>query len=166
MTDQQPSVKFRPEMILKSMYKTGTVHPTDFSNDLDYPQQLRWTKKGPNALGRLDNHKINFQHRQLHPSVIGKIDLLDSSKDVGQTGMISPWSDVSTIYDINKADLSKYKNIRYDLFDFIRHEFPEPDLVFHVNSEKEYNDVLDRLLMSTYMKLNYGPVNPSERSNE
>ena len=120
----------------------------------------------PNALGRLDNHKINFQHRQLHPSVIGKIDLLDSSKDVGQTGMISPWSDVSTIYDINKADLSKYKNIRYDLFDFIRHEFPEPDLVFHVNSEKEYNDVLDRLLMSTYMKLNYGPVNPSERSNE
>lgn len=46
MTDQQPSVKFRPEMILKSLYKTGTVHPTDFSNDLDYPQQLRWTKKG------------------------------------------------------------------------------------------------------------------------
>jgi hypothetical protein len=156
MTDQQPSVKFRPEMILKSLYKTGTVHPTDFSNDLDYPQQLRWTKKGPNALGRLDNHKINFMHRQLHPSVIGKIDLLDSSKDVGQTGMISPWADVSTIYDINEADLNKYKNIRYDLFDFIRKEFPEPDLIFHVNSEKEYNQVLDKLLMSVRMRLEYG----------
>lgn len=110
----------------------------------------------PNALGRLDNHKINFMHRQLHPSVIGKIDLLDSSKDVGQTGMISPWADVSTIYDINEADLSKYTNIRYDLFDFIRNEFPEPDLVFHVNSEKEYNQVLDKLLMSVRMRLDYG----------
>lgn len=164
MTDQQPCAKFRPEMILKSLYKTGTVHPTDFSNDLDYPQQLRWTKKGPNALGRLDNHKINFQHRQLHPSVIGKIDLLDSSKDVGQTGMISPWAEIPTIYDINREDLNKYRNIRYDLFDFIRHEFPEPDLVFHVNSEQEYNNVLDRLLMSTYMKLDYKVQRPEKES--
>ena len=46
MTDMQPAVKFRPELILKNIYKLGTVHVTDFANDLDYPQHLRWTKKG------------------------------------------------------------------------------------------------------------------------
>lgn len=46
MTDQQPALKFRPELILKNIYKLGTVHVTDFANDLDYPQHLRWTKKG------------------------------------------------------------------------------------------------------------------------
>lgn len=46
MTDMQPALKFRPELILKNIYKLGTVHVTDFANDLDYPQHLRWTKKG------------------------------------------------------------------------------------------------------------------------
>ena len=46
MTDMQPAVKFRPDLILKSIYKLGTVNPIDFANDLDYPQHLRWTKKG------------------------------------------------------------------------------------------------------------------------
>ena len=62
----------------------------------------------PNSLGRLDNHKINFVHRQLHPSMIGLVDLLDYSKDVGQSGMISPWADISTISDV---DTNKYPNI-------------------------------------------------------
>lgn len=46
MTDMQPAVKFRPELILKNIYKLGTVHVTDFANDLDYPQHLRFTKRG------------------------------------------------------------------------------------------------------------------------
>lgn len=101
-------------------------------------------------------------HRQLHPSVIGKIDLLDSSKDVGQSGMISPWAEVAPIYDINEADLQKYTNIRYDLYCFIRDEFPEPDLTFNVKSEKEYNRLLDKLVMSSYMRLDYGHHNSEE----
>lgn len=104
----------------------------------------------PNSLGRLDNHKINFVHRQLHPSMIGVIDLLDYSKDVGQSGMISPWADISTISEV---DTNKYPNIKYDLFDFMQREFPNPALRFHCSNIKEYNDLLDRLVYRTYMDI-------------
>ena len=155
MTDQQPALKFRPELILKNIYKLGTVHVRDFANDLDYPQHLRWTKKGPNSLGRLDTHKINFMHRQLHPSVIGQIDLLDSSKDVGQSGMISPWSENSTVYQISDEDRTKYPNIKYDLYKFICDEFPNPAIRFNVNSLEEYTRLLDHLVRFSYIDLDY-----------
>ena len=155
MTDQQPALKFRPELILKNIYKLGTVHVTDFANDLDYPQHLRWTKKGPNSLGRLDTHKINFMHRQLHPSVIGQIDLLDSSKDVGQSGMISPWSETSTVYQISDEDRTKYPNIKYDLYKFICDEFPNPAIRFNVISLEEYTRLLDHLVRFSYIDLDY-----------
>ena len=152
MVDMQPTVKFRPELILKNIYRLGTVHVTDFANDLDFPQHLRFTKRGPNSLGRLDDHKINFVHRQLHPSMIGLIDLLDYSKDVGQSGMISPWADISTISEV---DTNKYPNIKYDLFKFIQDEFPNPAIRFNCNNIREYNKVLDRFLQMTYMSIDY-----------
>lgn len=152
MVDMQPALKFRPELILKNIYKLGTVHVTDFANDLDYPQHLRFTKRGPNSLGRLDNHKINFIHRQLHPSMIGVIDLLDYSKDVGQSGMISPWADISTLSEVNT---NKYPNIKYDLFDFIQKEFPNPAIRFNCNNIEEYNRLLDKLVWRTYMNIDY-----------
>lgn len=160
MVDMEPAVKFRPDLILKNIYKLGTVHVTDFANDLDYPQHLRFTKRGPNSLGRLDNHKINFVHRQLHPSMIGVIDLLDYSKDVGQSGMISPWADISLLSEVNT---NKYPNIKYDLFEFIQNEFPNPGIRFNCNNIEEYNRLLDRLVWSTYMNIEYH-VNSEESS--
>lgn len=50
MKDLVQLVSFSPQLILKNMYKLGTVHVTDFANDLDYPQQLRFTKKGKNCI--------------------------------------------------------------------------------------------------------------------
>ena len=46
MSDMQPKLKFSPDIILRRMYELGTVHVTDFANDLDYYHQLRFTKKG------------------------------------------------------------------------------------------------------------------------
>lgn len=153
MKDMEPLLKFHPQIILKNLHKLGTIGTTDFANDLDYPQQLRFTKRGPNSLGRLDKHKVGFAQRQLHPSMIGNVDLLDYSKDVGQSGMISPWADIATI---NNVDINKYPNIKYDLFDFIRHEFPS-DLTFNANNIVEYNRILDKLVMSAYINIDYHP---------
>lgn len=106
----------------------------------------------PNSLGRLDTHKINFVHRQLHPSMIGLVDLLDYSKDVGQSGMISPWADISTISDV---DINKYPNIKYDLFKFIQDEFPNPAVRFNCDDIVSFNKLLDKLVLSTYMNITY-----------
>ena len=152
MKDALPCLKFHPQLILKNMYKLGTVNPIDFANDLDYPQQIRFTRKGPNSLGRMDKHKINIDHRQLHPSAIGKIDLLDSSKDVGQSGMISPWGQWSSIRESN---INKYPNVKFDLYKFIVNNFPNPALRFDAKDIVEYNRILDRLVMSAYINLDY-----------
>ena len=106
----------------------------------------------PNSLGRMDKHKINIDHRQLHPSAIGKIDLLDSSKDVGQSGMISPWGQWSSIRESN---INKYPNVKFDLYKFIVNNFPNPALRFDAKDIVEYNRILDRLVMSAYINLDY-----------
>jgi hypothetical protein len=150
--DMQPLLKFHPQLILKNMHKTGTTHVADFANDLDYYQLLRFTKNGPNSLGRLDKHKINFAHRQMHPSMIGKIDLLESPKDVGQSGMISPWADLT---EFANSDINKYPNIKFELFQFIYDNFPNPTLRFNANNIVDYNRILDKLVTSTYINLDY-----------
>lgn len=46
MVDMESSLKFNPGLILKKMSRLGTVHVTDFANDLDYTQGLKYTRKG------------------------------------------------------------------------------------------------------------------------
>lgn len=97
----------------------------------------------PNSLGREDKHKIGMKHRQMHPSMIGNIDVLESSKDVGQSGMLSPWSDLKMLYS---ADINKYPNIKWDLFEFIQSEFPDKSITFDCDNIVDYNKILDKLV--------------------
>ena len=106
----------------------------------------------PNSLGRLDKHKINLSHRQLHPTAIGLIDLHESSKDVGQSGIISPWADLSML---NNADINKYPNVKFELYKFIEEHFPEPALRFNATNIVEFNQILDKLVLSSYIGLDY-----------
>lgn len=46
MSDMQSLVKFNDGLILKKINRLGTVHVTDFANDLDYTQGLKYTRKG------------------------------------------------------------------------------------------------------------------------
>lgn len=84
--------------------------------------------------------------------MMGVVDLLESTKDVGQSGMISPWADISII---NETNVNKYPNIKFDLFNFIKDEFPNPALTFNANDIVEYNQILDKLVTSTYINMDY-----------
>ena len=106
----------------------------------------------PNSLGRMDKNKIKDTHRQLHPSMIGKVDLLESSKDVGQSGMISPWGDLT---EMAETDKNKYPNISFELFDFIQHEFPDNACIFHANNLEELKSILDKLVYHATIDLTY-----------
>ena len=111
----------------------------------------------PNSLGRMDKNKIKDAHRQLHPSMIGKVDLLESSKDVGQSGMISPWGDLT---EMAETDRNKYPNVSYDLFMFIQKHFPNDACIFHANSLEELNHILDRLVYMSTIDLTYHELPP------
>ena len=43
--------------------------------------------------------------------MIGLVDLFESSKEVGQSGIISPWADLTEFSD--KDDKNKFPNIKY-----------------------------------------------------
>ncbi len=99
----------------------------------------------------------------MHPSAIGNVDLLDSSKDVGQSGMISPWGSADML---SAADVNKYPNIKFELFKFICDEFP-PALTFDCDNIVEYNKILDRLTASAYVNFEYKiPVKTAEVEDE
>ena len=149
--EMQPSIKFGTDIILKQLYKLGTVHVTDFTNDMDYCQQLKFTRKGPNSLGNTDSHKITFNHRQLHPSALGLIDLIESPKDVGQTGMLSPWMDNDS--PMFTSDVNKYPNIEYDLFEFMRREFNNRALMFDCDNVRDFKRILDKLVAAAYVNI-------------
>ena len=83
--------------------------------------------------------------------MIGIVDLMDSTKDVGQTGIISPWADISVL---SECDVNKYPNIKYELFDFIRNNFSMA-LRFNCNNIEEYNCILDRLSTFARMDVDY-----------
>ncbi len=106
----------------------------------------------PNSLGRIDKHKITFVQRQLHPTQIGFMDLLESSKDVGQSCIISPWADLT---EFGKSDKNKYPNIKLDLFKFIQENFDNNAFIFEAETIEEFNEVLDRLVAMSTFDLNY-----------
>jgi hypothetical protein len=151
--DSEASMKFAPNLIISKIHSLGTIHTTDFTNDMDFYQSMKLTRKGPNSLGNTDAHKIGFSHKQLNPSQIGKIDLFESVKDVGQTSMLSPYADLS---DFRKYDRDKYPNIKYDLYKFIKTEFDEiVSVEFNCSSIEEYNDIIDKLCHESIITLDH-----------
>lgn len=151
--DSEASMKFSPNLIISKIHSLGTVHTTDFTNDMDYYQSLKVTRKGPNALGRTDQHKVGFGHKQLNPSQIGVIDLFESVKDVGQTCMLSPYADLTIL---KEYDRNKYPNIKYDLFKFIQDEFRDYSAIyFNCETIEEYNDILDKLCYESTITMDY-----------
>lgn len=100
----------------------------------------------------MDKHKITFINKQMNPSMIGKQDLVESTKDVGQSGIISPWGDISALTNFN---VNKYPNIKFELYKFIDENFPERALRFNARSIEEYNAILDKIACSVYIEMDY-----------
>lgn len=79
-------------------------------------------------------------------------DLIYFPKDVGRSGMISPWADISKM---KETDINKYPNVKFKLFEFIQQEFPNKTLRFDCDNIVDYNKILDKLVMSAYMNIEY-----------
>lgn len=155
LSDLEPKTKMKSRLILNNLHKVEIVQSIDFANDFDFCENLKYTTAGPNSLGNTDKRRISNAHRQLAPSFIGYIDLFATSKDVGQTGMISPHADLS---DMQKIDVNKYPSIKFELYKFIDAEFPgSKALTFNANSLEEYNQILDNLTTHSTIDMTYTP---------
>ena len=131
------------------------------NSDMDFSNKFKMTKKGPNALGANDSRRIPIRQRALHPSMLGYIDIADtSSSDPGQSGALSPYCDMKSLY----FDDSLYENeMHYKISKYLD-ECPLDDdheeLRIVCDNEEQYNNVLDALYKAGQNKIKiYGVSN-------
>lgn len=128
---------------------------------MDFGSKFKMTKKGPNALGANDSRRIPIRQRALHPTMLGYIDIADtSSSDPGQSGSLSPYCDMDSLY----FDNSLYENaMHYKIAQYLDQcplDDDSEELRIVCDNEEQYNAVLDALFKAGEGKFQiYGTSN-------
>lgn len=153
--------KFPEDIFITKLYSSGVLRYAETNSDMDMCNKTKYTKKGPNSLGNNDQRRIPIRQRVLHPSMLGYIDIADTSaSDPGQSGSLSPFCDMKSMY----FDDSLYENEMHFKIAQYLDECPlgddEEELVIRCDNEKEYNEVLDSLYRASQNKIKmYGVSN-------
>ena len=69
--------------------------------------------------------------------------------------MMSPYGDWT---GFNDSDPDETPNIEFELYQFIQDEFNCTRLTFDAKNVAEYKAIQDKLIMETYVNLNYHPL--------
>ena len=138
--------KFPSDVFITKIYGSGILRYSETNSDMDMNAKWKFTKKGPNSLGGQDTRRIPIRQRSLHPSMLGLIDLVDtSSSDPGQGGSLTPYSDMTSLY----FDNSFYENEMHfkisQYLDELPKEEDKEEIVIKCDNVDEYNATLDKL---------------------
>lgn len=91
--------RFQGDIIIQQLHTSGLLRFDDKINDMDFFSKLKYTMKGPNALGGKNDNNISVKYRGIHPSYIGRIDInVCGTSDPGSTGIITPFADTDGLY--------------------------------------------------------------------
>lgn len=91
--------KFQGDIIIQQLHTSGLLRFDDKINDMDFFSKLKYTMKGPNALGGKNANNISVKYRGIDPSYIGKIDInVCGTSDPGSTGIITPFAKTHGLY--------------------------------------------------------------------
>ena len=146
--------RFPEDIFITKIYSSGVLRYAETNSDMDFGNKLKVTKKGPNALGNNDSRRIPIRQRTLHPSMLGWLDLADSSSsDPGQSASLSPYCDMKSMY----FDESLYENeMHYKISKYLD-EYPLDDdheeLRIICDTEREYNNILNALFKASEGKM-------------
>ena len=144
--EYRKALRFPEDIFLTRLYSSGVLRYAETNSDMDFSNKWKVTKKGPQSLGGNDSRRIPIRQRSLHPSMLGKIDLADSSSsDPGQSMALSPWCDMKSLY----FDNSLYENeMHYKLSKYLD-KYPlddeEEEIIITCDNEKDFNETLDAL---------------------
>ena len=102
--------KFTGEALIKALHQSSLLRFDDRVNDLDFFTKLKITAKGPNSLGTNNENKISMRYRDLHPSMIGRIDVnVCGSSDPGTTSTLVPFCPTTGLYFSDKHEPENFK---------------------------------------------------------
>lgn len=69
-------LKISDDILLQKMHTSGILRYDDTINDMNFFSKYKWSSKGPHSLGNKNSNNIGIRYRDVHPSFIGRIDLL------------------------------------------------------------------------------------------
>lgn len=104
--------KFPGDILLQKMHSSGVLRFDDSVNDMSFFSHFKFTTKGPNSLGANNANNIGIRYRDIHPSFLGKIDILVcGNSDPGTSGTLSPFAEMESLYfnNDNEPDDWYYK---------------------------------------------------------
>ena len=67
------------DIFITRLYSSGVLRYAENDSDMDSSLRWKFTAKGPNSLGNNDGRRIPIRQRILHPSMLGTIDIADTS---------------------------------------------------------------------------------------
>lgn len=70
---------FPDDIFIIKLYSSGVLRYAETYSDMDFENFFKFTKKGPNSLGNNDFRRIPPRQRLLHPSMLGFIDIAETS---------------------------------------------------------------------------------------
>ncbi len=143
--DMLNAFRFPEDIFITRLYSSGVLRYAENDSDMDFNMKTKYTAKGPNAIGNKSERRIPIRQRLLHPSMVGTIDLSESSNsDPGRSGSLSPFNNMKSLY----FDDSLYENEMHYKISKILDEMPDDDhdeLYIKCDNEEEYNSTLDSL---------------------
>ena len=104
--------KFPGDILIQKMRIAGILRFDDNVNDMSFWSKFKYTSKGPNSLGGKNSNNIGIKYRDLHPSMLGQIDILVcGNSDPGTSGLLSPFAKIDGLYfdSSNEPDGFFYK---------------------------------------------------------
>lgn len=93
------------DVIITKLHVSGLFRSNESVNDMDFFTKLKYTTKGPNALGSKNSNSIAVKYRGTHSSYIGNIDVnVCGSSDPGSSGVLTPFAKVGGLHFNEKEE--------------------------------------------------------------
>lgn len=164
--------------LIRQLMKGNLIQYDDSVNDLDIFTSLKYTMKGPNAIGEHNSKSIQKKYRGIYPNHIGKLDInTASSSDPGMTGIFTPFSDIDGYYFNNDPEPQFWvRNIKKLKTDYIQEhglyksiDLLDENAIYNEDGSKELavnKDELDELIVySTDDKHVFVPIDRGYNKN-
>jgi hypothetical protein len=100
-------LKPSPMVIISKLQKSKLLRFNNATNDMDlFNSVLRWSNRGPSALGEGPKKTISTRYRGIHISHMGRLSLNSiSNSDPGMTGALSPFVHTNHFYYSDNGEI-------------------------------------------------------------
>ncbi len=148
---------FPSSIIINGMNNLNDIiKPDDLVNDLTILQDMAVTMKGPESLGETQSKNVKTTMRDLHPSMLGILDLnCTSNSDVGMSGSLTPFVKLYDRFFFSpnpEPDSTMYETVKFikdNSQASINHEGDTITIV-DKNGEVVYHDVSPLVVSNKY----------------